>query len=68
MTGVIVFDEHTPHMRSPEEGHWDAFEIYCNNEGISLDHPDDWEWAWRLWNAALDAADQEYMKIHGQTN
>lgn len=51
-----------PHMRTEEAGHWDKFTAYADETGISLEHKDDWEWAWQLWNAALDAADDVYLQ------
>ena len=56
-----------PHMRSNEEGHWNEFRDYCEDNGINLEHPDDWESWWECWNAALDAADGDYISNTGQT-
>lgn len=55
-----------PHMRTEIDGYWDKFTAYADKTGISLEHKDDWEWAWQLWNAALDAADADYLEAIGQ--
>lgn len=40
---------------SKEDNYWEEFTQYCEENGISLDHQDDWEAWWLCWNAALDA-------------
>ena len=47
--------------RTEREGHWDAFVRYAGEEGISLEHPDDWRQWWDCWNAALDARDNSEL-------
>ena len=52
--------------RSNEDGHWDEFRDYCEDNGISLEHRDDWEAWWDCWNAALDAEDNAFLSTIGQ--
>lgn len=33
--------------------HWDEFRDYCKEDGISLEHKDDWEPWWNIWVAAI---------------
>lgn len=35
--------------------HWDEFRDYCEDNGISLEHREDWEPWWTCWKAAIDA-------------
>lgn len=43
--------------RSNIDGHWDEFADWCRDEGINIDHSDDWRIWWMCWNAALDACE-----------
>ena len=52
-----------PHMRTEENGHWIEFCEYAEENGISLEHHEDWYIWWECWNAALDAADQEMLNL-----
>ena len=45
--------------RSNIEGHWDEFAEWCEDEGIQLEHLDDWGIWWACWNAALDAREKQ---------
>lgn len=40
---------------------WEAFAIRAELDGISLDHPDDWEMSWNLFLAGAQAS-REYQE------
>jgi len=44
-----------PQLRDNIEGHWDEFRDWCEDNGVDLEHQDDWMPWWECWNAALDA-------------
>jgi hypothetical protein len=51
---------------SPEDQDilWFAFERYAGEEGISLDHRDDWVAWWLCFKAGAEAQDQEWQAIN----
>ncbi len=38
---------------------WDKFFNYCGEQGISLDHIEDWGPWWHCWTHAIDVATKE---------
>lgn len=40
---------------SNDEYKWDEFRDWCEDEGVSLDHQDDWVTWWNCWVSAIDA-------------
>jgi hypothetical protein len=34
---------------------WDEFCIFCENKGINMEHPNEWEKLWECWKSAIDA-------------
>lgn len=44
-----------PTDQEKEEYLWRKFVIWANENSVSLEHPDDYEFNWGCWKAAIDA-------------
>lgn len=41
--------------------HWRIFEQLADDEGVDLDHPDDWYPWWQFFVAGVEAEDQRHV-------